>query len=227
MSITQPAASVRRRIPSPLPVALLVVAVFTGVAGCSPLTGSQSTTQPTSGPTSSSERPLGGAPAAPPELLDQDRQAALRIDDGKLPGSVTVFDETYPAITSLDRDLLQALRHAGSRAADDGVELLVTSGWRSQSYQEQLFEQAVAQYGSEAEAARWVARPGTSVHEAGGAVDIGPTKAAAWLAGHGARHGLCQIYANEPWHFELRPDAVDGGCPAMYTDASHDPRLQR
>ena len=27
------------------------------------------------------------------------------------------------------------------------------------------------------------------------------------------RYGLCQIYGNEPWHYELRPDAVDHGCP--------------
>jgi LAS superfamily LD-carboxypeptidase LdcB len=85
----------------------------------------------------------------------------------------------------------------------------------------------VSKYGSAAKAATWVARPGTSVHEAGRAVDIGPDDAARWLSEHGAAYGLCRVYANEPWHYELRPAAVDHGCPATYADPTHDPRLQR
>jgi hypothetical protein len=59
------------------------------------------------------------------------------------------------------------------------------------------------------------------------AVDIGPSRATAWLSRHGAAYGLCRIYRNEPSHFELRPEAVDGGCPAMYADPRHDPRMQK
>ena len=44
---------------------------------------------------------------------------------------------------------------------------------------------------------------------------------------HGAEYGLCQIYGNEPWHFELRPDAIGHGCPATYADPTHDPRMQQ
>jgi hypothetical protein len=61
-------------------------------------------------------------------------------------------------------------------------------------------------------AARWVATPDTSAHVSGDAVDIAPSDSAAWLSEHGAAYGLCQIYGNEPWHYELRPDAVDHGC---------------
>jgi LAS superfamily LD-carboxypeptidase LdcB len=82
-----------------------------------------------------------------------------------------------------------------------------------------LFREAVSQYGSETAAARWVANPGTSAHETGDAVDIGPAPGAAWLARHGASYGLCQTYANEPWHFELRPAAVHDRCPQMDVDA--------
>jgi LAS superfamily LD-carboxypeptidase LdcB len=64
-------------------------------------------------------------------------------------------------------------------------------------------------------------------HVSGDAVDIGPTAAAAWLSKHGAEYGLCQIYRNEPWHYELRPDAVDRGCPPLYADPTHDPRMQK
>ena len=47
-----------------------------------------------------------------------------------------------------------------------------------------------------------------------------------WLSERGSGYGLCQIYGNEPWHFELRPEAIERGCPGMYVDPSHDPRMQ-
>jgi zinc D-Ala-D-Ala carboxypeptidase len=89
-----------------------------------------------------------------------------------------------------------------------------------------LLEEAVAKYGSAAEAARWVAAPDRSAHVSGDAVDLGPADAAAWLARRGAAYGLRPIYRNEPWHFELRPGAVAHGCPALYADPTHDPRMQ-
>jgi len=49
----------------------------------------------------------------------------------------------------------------------------------------------------------------------------------AWLSEHAARYGLCPIYGNQPWHDELRPDAITYGCPAMYPDPAHDPRMQQ
>lgn len=169
----------------------------------------------------------GDVPADPPGRLPGSRHDALGVADGEVPDGVTVFDDQYPAVTKLDPALLGALRSAAMNAAVDGVDIYVNSGWRSEKYQEQLFEQAVAKYGSEAKAAQWVARPGTSLHEAGGAADVGPDDAAAWLSEHGAEYGVCQIYANEPWHYELRPDADDQGCPPLYADPTHDPRMQQ
>ena len=104
---------------------------------------------------------------------------------------------------------------------------LVDSGWRSPEYQNQLLREAVSEYGSEEEAARWVATPHTSPHVSGDAVDIGPFEATAWLSEHGAEYGLCPIYSNEPWHYELRPEAIDYGCPPKYADPTHDPRMQQ
>jgi zinc D-Ala-D-Ala carboxypeptidase len=140
---------------------------------------------------------------------------------------VTVFDDRYPGVVNMNADLLRALRAAATAAADDGVEFYVNSGWRTPKYQNRLLREAIAKYGSEEEAARWVATAEQSAHVAGNAVDIGRFDATAWLSEHGARYGLCQIYSNEPWHYELRPEAVSGGCPPMYPDPSHDPRMQR
>jgi LAS superfamily LD-carboxypeptidase LdcB len=129
-------------------------------------------------------------------------------------------------VANLDPDLLGALRQAAAAAADDGVEFFVDSGWRSPAYQERLLREAVSKYGSEAQAARWVATPTTSAHVSGDAVDIGPSDATAWLFARGAAYGLCRIYANEPWHYELRPAARQRGCPPLYADPTHDPRMR-
>jgi len=146
--------------------------------------------------------------------------------DGALPAGVTVFDDRYPGVANLDPALLAALRAAATDAAADGVEFRVNSGWRSPAYQRRLLREAISTYGSAAAAARWVATPDRSPHVRGDAVDLGPAEARAWLAEHGARYGLCQIYRNEPWHYELRREAIDGCPPPMYADPSQDPRLR-
>ena len=146
------------------------------------------------------------------------------IRDGDQP---TVFDEDRVAVGNLDPALLAALQRAATDAADDGVTLRVNSGWRSPALQERMLQDAIAQYGSESEARRWVATPDTSEHVTGDAVDLGPLPALDWLVQRGWRYGLCQIYANESWHYELRPEAVDDGCPEMLADPTQDPRTQR
>ena len=158
--------------------------------------------------------------------LRLDHRGALGEADGAVPDGATVFDDEIPGVANLDPDLLGALRQAATDAADDGVGFFVDSGWRSPEYQKQLLREAVAEYGSEEEAARWVATPDTSAHVSGDAVDIGSFDAMAWLSEHGAEYGLCQIYRNEPWHYELRPEAIDDGCPPMYADPTRDPRMR-
>jgi D-alanyl-D-alanine carboxypeptidase len=159
--------------------------------------------------------------------LRREHRGALGEADGALPDGTTVFDDEIPGVANLDPDLLGALRQAATDAADDGVEFFVESGWRSPEHQNQLLREAVSEYGSEEAAARWVATAETSAHVSGDAVDIGPDDATAWLSEHGAEYGLCQTYSNEPWHYELRPEAIDRGCPPMYADPTHDPRMQQ
>ncbi|WIM94471.1 D-alanyl-D-alanine carboxypeptidase family protein [Actinoplanes oblitus] len=146
--------------------------------------------------------------------------------DGGLPDSATVFDDRYPGVANLDPELLHALRAAAADAARAGVTFQVSSGWRARAYQERLLREAKVKYGSEREAARWVAPADKSAHVAGHAVDLVSSDGGAWLAAHGAGYGLCQIYRNEPWHHELRAAAIEHGCPAMYADASEDPRMR-
>ena len=164
---------------------------------------------------------------SPIDVLRSEHRGALGEADGAVPDGTTVFDDEIPAVANLDPALLGALRQAATDAADDGVEFYVNSGWRSPEYQNQLLREAVSKYGSEEEAARWVATADTSPHVSGDAVDIGSFDATAWLSEHGAKYGLCQIYSNESWHYELRLRAIDRGCPPMYADSTHDPRMQQ
>ncbi len=170
------------------------------------------------------------SPVAPQnELTDsgRERPGPLGAADGAVPDGTTVFDDWVPGVANLDSALLAALRRAATAAEQDGVDFFVDSGWRSPEYQQQLVRQAILKYGSAGEAARWVASPKTSAHVSGEAVDIGRSDAAAWLSDHGAAYGLCQIYRNEPWHYERRPQAVEEGCPPAYADATQDPRTQQ
>jgi hypothetical protein len=198
---------------------LLVTAAIIGALGYQSLAVSSS----------SATSPIAAEPLAhrPHDSLHRDRHGASDEADGVVPDGVTVFDDAYPAVANLDPDLLRALRQAATDAAGDGVELYVDSGWRSPKYQEQLLDDAISKYGSVEEASRWVATPKTSAHVSGDAVDIGPSDAAAWLSEQGSEYGLCQIYSNESWHYELRPEAIDHGCPPMYADPTHDPRMQQ
>jgi len=164
---------------------------------------------------------------SPPDVRPSQHRHPLGLADGAVPDDTTVFAREIPGVANLRPALLSALRRAATDAAADGVELVVDSGWRSPEYQEHLLHEAVSKYGSEAEAGQWVATPTTSAHVTGHAVDIGHSDAAAWLSEHGVAYGLCQIYANEPWHYELRPEAAEHGCPPMYADPTHDPRMQR
>jgi D-alanyl-D-alanine carboxypeptidase len=159
-------------------------------------------------------------------VLPREQRGTVDESDGSVPDGATVFDDEYPGIANLDAHLLGALREAATDAAHDGIEFYVTSGWRSREYQHRLLLEAVSAYGSEEEAARWVGTAETSAHVSGDAVDIGSSDATAWLSEHGSEYELCQIYANEPWHYELRPEASDHGCPPVYADPTHDPRMR-
>jgi D-alanyl-D-alanine carboxypeptidase len=212
---------------------LVVFAAIAAALGYQSLESSSSTAASPGDVLRSEHRGVPGEADGPPGLprehrgLRGEHRGALAEADGAVPDGATVFDDEIPGVANLDPDLLGALRRAATDAADDGVEFFVDSGWRSPEYQEQLLHEAVTKYGSEEEAARWVATPNTSAHVSGDAVDIGPSSdATAWLSEHGAEYGLCQIYGNEPWHYELRPEAIDHGCPSMYADPTRDPRMQ-
>jgi hypothetical protein len=132
----------------------------------------------------------------------------------------------YP--NEMNSQLLIRFTAANAAAAKEGQRIYITSGFRTLERQKYLFANAVKKYGSETEAAKWVAPPNVSHHPWGIAIDVNyPSEpvGAGWLEINGARFGLCRVYENEWWHFE--PVIAPGGtCPALLPDATFTLQLQ-
>jgi hypothetical protein len=133
---------------------------------------------------------------------------------------------SYP--NELNPQLLIRFTAAKAAAAKDGQKIYIASGFRTLERQKYLFASAVKKYGSESEAAKWVAPPYVSHHPWGIAIDVNyPNEpvGAGWLEINGATFGLCRVYENEWWHFE--PSIAPGGtCPALLPNATFTAQLQ-
>ena len=111
---------------------------------------------------------------------------------------------------------------AQAAAKEEGIQLAITSGFRSLDRQAALFKAAVKKYGSEEAASHWVLPPTSSHHPMGLAVDVNYPNdliSTLWLEKNGFRYGLCRAYVNEWWHYEAL-SAPGQPCPAMIADAS-------
>lgn len=111
-----------------------------------------------------------------------------------------------PATTYTGAGLHPLLQASVDRllAAAKGAVTLV-SGRRSTERQSELWAEALVRYGDAESADDWVARPGTSMHEKGLAVDLGgDLQLAARLVEH-LDLPLHRPMSHEPHHFELLP----------------------
>lgn len=152
---------------------------------------------------------------------------------------------------SIDRRAYPALQSMMDACRAAGLDPLICSSYRSRDFQTELYENKVAYYTAqgydrtEAEelAAGWVARPGTSEHELGLAVDIVDTSYQSlderqeqtavqqWLLSHCAEYGFILRYPTdkadltgvnyEPWHYRYVGSAAteimdEGQCLEEY-----------
>ena len=148
------------------------------------------------------------------------------IDLIRLSNGEQVDSRIYPALQEMFDDARRA-----------GYNLFVRAGYRSEEDQENLMEDKIETYRQEGysrreaerEAEKWVARPGTSEHELGLAVDInaeGQTdgnRLYQWLAEHSWKYGFILRYPAEkeaitgidyePWHFRY---VGERAAKAMY-----------
>lgn len=183
-----------------------------------------------------------GQPAAPMQELSEPEPASDEADgllllvnpwtplpEDFVPGELVpvqndqaVDARAYPDLQDMLQDMSQA-----------GLSPLICSSYRSQERQQELYDnkvqrvmaEGVSREAAQAEAARWVARPGTSEHQTGLAVDIvslsnqmldetqESTPEFQWLAENAWKYGFILRYpsdksektgiAYEPWHFRF------------------------
>ena len=131
------------------------------------------------------------------------------------------IDHTEIRPINLDRTFEVRFLAAQAAAKSLGLNIRITSGFRSQDLQQRLFADAVKKYGSESEASKWVLPKDISHHPWGIAIDVnypGDRTAVRWLEENGSTYGLCRVYKNEWWHFE--PVIAPGEpCPPMMANA--------
>lgn len=123
---------------------------------------------------------------------------------------------------SMREDAAAALEELFQAAQSEGVKLSSVSGYRSYSKQSLIYSRKVGRTGSEAEADKLVARPGTSEHQLGLAMDLATrdsstlserfasTAEGQWVYANCQRFGFIVRYLKgyedvtgysyEPWH---------------------------
>lgn len=146
--------------------------------------------------------------------------------DNPVPAGYDVITEKYDGTMDVDSRIMDPLSDMIRSARADGISLWISSGYRSNQLQRQLYEDETASYveegypraNAESMAATAVAVPGTSEHETGLSVDLNQvsddfkyTEAYRWLNENAEDYGFVQRYPEdkqeitgiitEPWHY--------------------------
>ncbi len=134
---------------------------------------------------------------------------------------VSVGADMYGRDQRLTPDVATRWQAMQAAAAQQGVSLLLVSGFRSVAYQRQIWERKLAAGESVAQILRVSAPPGYSEHHTGRAIDLTAlgcdtlteefegTPEFAWLAAHAGEFGFSMPYSRhnrygfiyEPWHW--------------------------
>lgn len=122
------------------------------------------------------------------------------------------------SISGMQPEFVQALQ-AMMAAAPPNIasQFRINSGYRSPEVQAVLWKNALAKYGTEAAARKWVAPPGRSNHGHGTAADLQFLDGAAreWAHANAAKYGLGFPMGHEPWHIELAGARKAGLAPGV------------
>jgi D-alanyl-D-alanine carboxypeptidase len=155
-------------------------------------------------------------------------------EDYGLDGTRPIFDEVTDLVEvgpnlvgrmqSLEREAAARWNELQAGAADDGVLLLIVSGYRSIDYQARLIRKKLNAGQSVSEILAVNAAPGHSEHHTGRAIDIATpgsrplteefegSDAFRWLEENAGRLGFSMSYPRnnpagfiyEPWHWALK-----------------------
>ena len=133
-------------------------------------------------------------------------QVVVAIGDARAVARAVLDPEALaPASLAVDgAGLNPALAHAvDALVRESAGAVRLVSGRRSTAEQRALWSEALVRYGGPEAADDWVARPGTSAHERGLAVDLGGDLALAVRLVDDLGLPLHRPLDHEPWHFEL------------------------
>ena len=165
-----------------------------------------------------SEKEFSSQDISPFYLIDKTHKvSADYVPAGLVPLVKNDLYEINKNNLSLRPEAAQALKVLAAAAKKDGVTLTVSSTYRSYDYQKNLFDYWVKVDGLE-EAERESARPGTSQHQLGMALDFAPvddafdkTAAGQWVYKNAAKYGWSLSFPKgyeditgyrwECWHF--------------------------
>lgn len=131
-------------------------------------------------------------------LLLVSRRAAALVSPAPAPEPTSDWGdsvELMPLKSAPGHRLASAAARAFDAAAEQSSAPRVTSSFRTREQQERLYALYLAGKGNLA------ARPGTSLHESGLAVDARGTP--EWEAAM-LRNGFKRTVSSEPWHWEFR-----------------------
>lgn len=215
-------------------ILLVMFILAIGFSGCKDASASDST-EPTSSVSSSVDNSADNIQKDPEYMIDFDAWNMLMVNPTKaMPEDFSPQLANIPseyagfAGAQFDKRALDELVAMCDAAADDGVKLTVISAYRTNDFQTYNFNRKVnnlmAQDPSltltqaQDKAATVVARPGTSEHQIGLAVDFNSvedsfrnTRAYAWLIENCTDYGFILRYADdkqaqtgiipEPWHY--------------------------
>ncbi len=126
----------------------------------------------------------------------------------------------YPIVTKTHEGIpfAQYFKKMQSDARAAGVELVPNSVFRSMPQQKQLWE-------ASGRNTKKVARPGTSKHQSGTAIDLatggGTNKAYHWLTQHAVKYGFIRTVRGETWHWEYQPSVAKAQGAFARVGVSH------
>ena len=138
-----------------------------------------SSAQESSKVTSSAESSKETSSAAAPTEYDGDWKLILVNSEHLLPENFTVETEKIGS-RAMDARIVDIVKQMIADAKKDGIDLLLTSSYRTVERQTTLFNEQIQKFvnqgysrkNAEIEAAKWVAVPRTSEHHTGLALDI-------------------------------------------------------
>ena len=164
-----------------------------------------------------------------PDLTSLDSITLIVNKQHGLPEDYEPQDLVTPEVTlakssiTLRAQAAEAIRVMFDAAAEEGISLMIGSGYRSYEYQKNLYNNYVERDG-ERQASRYSAKPGMSEHQTGLAVDLSgsngecylkecfkETEEGFWLKDNAWKYGFILRYPEgkeditgyifEPWHY--------------------------